>query len=306
MKRLIPLVKDDVYGLFDRPLSGKVVLVTMDAIHMSRLLTELLDTFIRTEHKKGVVISYDRPAECIRAALKKAWVPMEDLVIIDGVTRIGGLPKKVSRQSAPHIKVLEDPFDLKYIMATLEEVLKTEFSGRTPGQNVHELVPGRDSKDLEEVLIKAELDLFGMKGSEPSLMKRRIMQRVKEQVRSLELQARQNIDAQDLRRGIPPSTAVSVDQWQASLHDCADFVILENLAALSAYFGNQDLDELLLRFKELVAGGLCTTVLIFLDTDQYTWLVEGLKEGPDLGFELEETSDMGVQGFRFAPYDNSL
>ena len=302
MKRLIPIVRDDVFGLFDRNIDGKVVLVTMDAVHLSRMLPELLDTFIRTEHKRGVVISYDRPAECIRAVLKKCWVPMEDLVIIDGATHIGGLPKEDTGTKVANIRVLEDPFDLGYMMQTLEEVLRTGFSECGPASIDIEIRQDLDRKDLEEVLLRAELEIYGIKAPERSIMMRRIMQRVKQQARDLEVQARSSVDAKDPRRGIPPGSAVSLDQWKASLHEGADFVLIENLAAMSAYFSEKDLDDMLRGLKDLISKGLCSSVLIFLDRNQYEGIVKELGEGPDLGYELEEVSDMGVQSFRFAPY----
>jgi hypothetical protein len=268
---------------------------------MSRVLSEVLGTFVNAEHKKGVVISYDRPGECIRSVLRKCWIPIEDLILLDGATRIGGLPTEHDGKDpmAPRIRVLEDPFDLGCLMEALRKALLEDFKDKA---SMPEEVRGKDPRVLEEELLKAELDIYGIEGSGWSLLKHRIKQRIKESVRMMDLEAPVPGKHQD--KGIPAGTAVSVDEWLASQREGADFVIIENLAVLSAYLSEEALDEMLRGLRSLIAEDLCRSVLIFLDRMQYQSVVEGLTEAPDIGYELETETDMGITGYRFIPIDH--
>ena len=312
MKRLIPIIRDDVYGLFDRDLTGKIVLVTMDAPHVSRMLLELLEVFVKSEHKKGIILSYDRPASCIKAVLGKFWISVDDIVFLDGATRIGGLPRERDGEGPRGAKVrfLEEPFDIKCLMGTLRDVLFKEFKekAQSPGADgkgpIEADGEGSDRKALEKELIETELEFYGIQGSESSIMKYRIMQRVKERVRRMEMGLDHDDRGDRPRKGIPAGTTLSVKEWLASWREGADFIVVENLATMSAYFSDEDLDEILRCFKTLIAEGLCKSVVIFLDRRQYQRVMDPLRETPDVEFGLESNIYMGVTGYRFVPSDN--
>lgn len=311
MKRLIPIIRDGVYGLFDRDLTGKIVLVTMDATHVSRMLLEVLEVFVRSEHKKGVILSYDRPASCIKSVLGKFWIPVDDIVFVDGATRIGGLPRELDEKDpkGAKVRILEEPFDLECLMGSLRDVLLKDIKDKALGPDADgkesiDADEGRGRKAIEEELLKAELDIYGIKGLESSMMRYRIMQRVKEKVHRMEMEPDIGNRGNKGRKGIPDGTTSSVKEWLASWREGADFIVVENLATLSAYFSDEDLDELLRCFKTLIAEGLCRSVVIFLDRRQYHWVMDQLREAPDVAFDLETNIYMGVTGYRLVSNDH--
>jgi hypothetical protein len=300
MKRLIQIVRDDVHGIFDRDIGGKVVLMTMDARHLTRMLPEVLEAFINAEFKKGVIVSYDRPGNCIRSTLKKLWIPADRLVIIDGATRLGGLPedRKAADDGGAAVRVLEDPFDIGCLETTLKETLRKDFSAKASGPDTDPTAPAKET--LEDEILRAELGRYGLRGQEWSMMRHRIVQRVKDRVRDLG----PSDEGNDPFRIFPTKVTFSVDEGQTPCREGADFIIVENLAVVSAYLSHENIDRLLRSLRSFVAEGLCRFVLVFLDREQYQWVIDGLKEVPDIEFELETNIYMGVTGYRFVPNDN--
>jgi hypothetical protein len=283
MRKFMPIMRDSIHGIFDRDVSGKIVLVNMDATQVSRMLIEVLEMFTKIEGKKGVVLSYDRPAWNIHEVLRKFWIPTKDLVFVDGVSRLSGHVHRPIGQGLVDPQVIDvlDPFDVRCLLGRIRASFLLQRSRRiVPSKTQQVALANRKGEDMA----RAELGLLGMDGVEWSIMRYRILERAKGN-------AKTHPKGDD-------------DDWEGAY--AADFMVIENLTTIMCYLSREGIEELIGGLRSFIAEGLCRTVIILLDREQYMWLKAGLRDRPDVMFELETNVYHGVIGYRLIPGDNGL
>ena len=285
MRKFVPIVRDDINGIFDRDVSGKIVVVNMESLQVSKMLVEILETFTKIEGKKGVVLSYSRPMHNLVRILKRFWVPTKDLIMVDGTWRFGQVRNKAigSGLSNPPVLDVLEPFSVNSL---LERIMAATLIHRAR-KKVAMQVNGKRDLEMEEEIEKAEMVMYGQEdGVEWSIMKHRARERA---------------------RGVVWKRAIGEDEdrhrgWDSVY--ATDFLVIENFQELFHYFSNEDIDELIRGLRGLIASGLIRSVIVLLDRRQYFHVVDGLKEFPDLRFELRTSSYQGVTGYRLVPGDN--
>jgi hypothetical protein len=302
MKRLVPIIRDDIYGMFDRDITGRIVLVTMDATQVSRMLVEILGSMLNVKGRKGVVLSYDRPARNIHRILKRFWIPTRDLVYVDGFSRQAGeanRPIGVGLTNPAFLDVLR-PFSVGSVLERLRAAFLLHGSRRRPVDRGRR-TDSRGQVDLgsaEEIAL-AELGLFGAEGLDWSMLRHRTMERARALARERGLVVGRDRTKAALDRRLDDAED---DGWEGAY--AADFLVIENLAGLAYSLGNERLDDLLNGLRSLIAEGMCRCVIILLDRFQYPWMTEGLREMPDLRFDLETSGYLGIIGYRLVHGDN--
>jgi hypothetical protein len=286
MKRFVPIVRDDINGIFDRDVTGKIVVVNMESLQVSRMLVEILENFTKIERKRGVVLSYSRPMHNLVRILKRFWVPIKDLIMVDGTWRFGKVRNRPigSGLSNPQVLDVLEPFSVNSL---LERIMAATLIHRARKKVAMQVTDGNRDLEMENEIEKAEMVMYGdVDGVEWSIMKHRARERAREVVWKRTV-------GEDEDRG---------RDWESVY--ATDFLVIENFQELFHYFSNDDIDELIRGLRGLIASGLIRSVIVLLDRRQYFHVVDNLKEFPDLRFELRTSSYQGVTGYRLVPGDN--